>query len=101
MNKDELTKRLLNTAKGEGRRTYTETEAAELKAEGKTQGRKGLKLERKNIGLTPENFEYVRTMGQLSGSNASDFINQIIREHREAHSAEYAQVAHLKEKMKG
>lgn len=105
MNKEKLEMQLNNNlemAAGKAqRKTYTEAEAQELTAEGKTQGRKGLKLARKNIGLTPDNYDYVSTMGKLSGGNASDFINQIIREHREAHEKEYAQAVQLQEKLTG
>lgn len=104
MKKEELEKQLsgsLETAAGKKRKTYSKAEAQELASEGKTQGRKGLALGRKNIGLTPENYDYVTIMGRLSGGNASKFINAIIEEHRQTHAAEYAQAVHLQEKLTG
>ena len=44
----------------------------------RTQGRKGYKLQRLNISLTPSQYDYVRTMAAISGKSQTVFIGELI-----------------------
>ena len=44
----------------------------------KTAGRKGFKMQRLNISLTPSEFEYVRIMAAISGKSQTRFIGDLI-----------------------
>lgn len=57
------------------RKTYTPEEAEELKASRKTQGRKGTKLPRVNLALSPQIYDYVKTVSTVCGMTITDFIN--------------------------
>ncbi len=50
-------------------------EAAEAR---KTAGRKGFKMQRLNISLTPSEFEYVRIMAGITGKSQTRFIGDLI-----------------------
>lgn len=63
------------------RKTYSEAEKAEFMAELKTTGRKGCKLPRINLALTPAIHDYVRTMARVQGITITEFINNIIAEY--------------------
>lgn len=69
--------------------TAPAAEAEKRKAEGKTQGRKGVKLPRVNLALTQLNYDYVKTCARASGQTNIAFINSIITQHRETHPEEY------------
>lgn len=62
------------------------TEAAEAR---KTQGRKGMKLQRLNISLTPSEYDYVTTMAGLTGKSLTRFIGDLISREAEANSEAY------------
>lgn len=71
------------------RRTYTAQEAAEIIESGRTSGRKGLKLPRINLAFTPDNYEYVSIMARVRGESLTDFVNAVLRKHREDHGDTY------------
>ena len=50
-----------------------------------TQGRKGVKLSRYNLGLTAENKEFIQVVARATGQTQNGFINAIIDAYREAH----------------
>lgn len=50
-------------------------EAAEAR---KTQGRKGLHMQRLNISLTPSAYDYVKIMSGITGKSQTQFINDLI-----------------------
>ena len=50
-----------------------------------TQGRKGKKLSRYNLGLTAENKEFIQIVSKASGQTQNAFINFIIDVYRQAH----------------
>ncbi len=81
------------------RKTYNEQEAAEILESGKTSGRKGLKIPRMNLGLTPSNAEYIQTMARATGQNMTDFVNGIIKQHRDEHGELYRQVIEFRNKL--
>lgn len=83
----------------QGRKTYTKEEAQEFKRQGKTAGRKGVKGDRINLGITPDNYEYIKIMGQVTGDGPTKFINKILDQHRKANAEIYAQALKFKEAL--
>lgn len=59
------------------------TEAAEAR---KTQGRKGYKMQRLNISLTPSEYEYISIMSGLTGKSLTRFIGDLIDREAEANN---------------
>lgn len=55
---------------------------------GTTQGRKGQKLPRINLGFSTENHEYLRKESRRRGLTITAFINQIIDDYRKAANTE-------------
>ena len=51
----------------------------------KTQGKKGAKLPRINMGFTPDNYEYLQTVSAMTGTTMTSLCNEIIAAHRKAH----------------
>lgn len=73
-------------ATGSGKPTKTAATEAERKPAGMgTQGRKGVKLSRYNLGLTPENKEFIQVVSRATGQTQNGFINAIIDAYRESH----------------
>lgn len=68
---------------------YTEDEIAKYKAEMRTQGRRGVKLQRISLAVTPEVKEYIKTMCQAANMNYSQFICKLIMDHKTSHPEEY------------
>lgn len=69
------------------RKTYTEDEKAKILESMQTRGRKGVKLPRLNISYSPENYEYVHIMARVQGKTLTQFVNEIIEQHRKENSA--------------
>lgn len=42
----------------------------------------GAEDKRLYITLTPDNYDYIRTVSRIIGTNMNDFINSIINSHR-------------------
>lgn len=63
------------------RKTYSEAEKEAFMSALKTSGRKGCKLPRINLALSPEIHDYVRTMSRVQGITITEFINSIIAEY--------------------
>ena len=61
------------------------TEAERKPAGATTQGKKGMKLLRYNLGLTPANKEFIQVVARATGQTQNGFINAIIDAYREAH----------------
>lgn len=68
------------------------TEAAEAR---KTQGRKGYKMQRLNISLTPSEFDYVSIMAGLTGKSMTRFIGDLISQEAERNADAYRQAKEL------
>ena len=81
------------------RKTYTAQEAAELKGDLKTTGRKGVKLPRVNLAFTPEIYDYVRTMSKASGLTYTEFIHRILSDHKAAHEDMYKQAVKFRNSL--
>lgn len=74
-------------------------EQEERKAQRRTQGRKGCRVGRYNIGFTTDNRDYIAVMSRLRGESMTDFINFVIAEHRKEHGDTYEQAKKLVKKM--
>lgn len=85
-----------------GPRTFHDGTSAEDKAaleSLRTGGRKGLKLSRINMAFTPENYDYIKTMSIVSGQNLTEFVNKIIKQHREEHGDLYQQAVKFRNSL--
>lgn len=60
-----------------------------------TQGRRGYKLQRINMGFTPANLDYIRTMSRAKGMSQTQFVNQLIERHREEAGDAYTKIKEL------
>ena len=68
------------------------TAAAEAR---KTSGRKGYKMQRLNISLTPSEYDYVRIMAGVTGKSQTRFIGDLIRREASANSETYRKAKEL------
>jgi len=66
-------------------------EIAQRVSEMRTQGRLGAKLPRITLAFSGENYDYVRTMARVRGQNMTQFVNDIIKAHREEYAELYDQ----------
>ena len=85
--------------KRKARKTYDAQETQELLNSLQTTGRKGVKLPRINLAMTPACYDYVRTMAKISGMTYAQFIDKIIAEHMEKHGEAYAQAVKIRESL--
>lgn len=60
-----------------------------------TQGRRGYKLQRINMGFTPTNLDYIRTMAKAKGLSQTQFVNQVLDRHREEAGEAYTKIKEL------
>ncbi len=70
----------------------------EAQEELRTQGRRGYRMQRINMGFTPSNLDYIRTMAKVMGMSQTQFVNHLIELHRESAGDRYKQI---KELLKG
>lgn len=68
------------------------TAAAEAR---KTQGRKGYKLQRLNISLTPSEYDYIQTMAGITGKSLTRFIGDLISREAENNADTYRKAKEL------
>lgn len=85
--------------KRKARKTYTAQEAAEFSNSLKTTGRKGVHLPRINLAFSPEIYDYVRTMSRASGLTYTEFIDKILRDHKEAHADTYQNIVDIRNSL--
>lgn len=78
----------------------TPEELKRRKAEGKTRGAKGAKLDRINMAFTSDNFDYIRIMSGVCGQTMTAFVNDVIAQHREEHPEQFEQARAIIESMK-
>lgn len=71
------------------RKTYSEEEATQYMAAGKTSGRKGVYLPRINVAFLPETYDYIKTVARASGMTLTDFVNLVLRKYIEEHPEAY------------
>lgn len=64
--------------------THEETDTQEVYEARRTQGRKGMKLQRMNISLTPSEYEHLRLMSSITGQSATRYIGALIQKDAEA-----------------
>lgn len=81
------------------RKTYNAQETQELLESLNTTGRKGVKLPRINLALTPSAHDYVKVMSKISGQTYAEFINKIISEHMEKHGDVYKKAVELRNSL--
>jgi hypothetical protein len=81
------------------RKTYEAQEAAEFMQDLNTSGRKGLKLPRINLALAPDMHDYLKTMSRASGLTYTEFIDKLLRNHKEKHGDEYAQAVKIRDSI--
>ena len=67
----------------------------EAQEELRTQGRRGYKLQRINMGFTPTNLDYIRTMSKAKGMTQTQFVNMILDQHREQAGEAFAKIKEL------
>lgn len=67
-------------------------EAAEAR---KTAGRKGYKMQRLNISLTPSEYDYVQIMAGVTGKSLTRFIGDLISREAERNADVYQQAKEL------
>lgn len=67
----------------------------EAQEELRTQGRRGYKLQRINMGFTPTNLDYIRTMAKAKGLTQTQFVNQVLDRHREEAGEAYTKIKEL------
>lgn len=86
-----------------GSKAHPEVKPEELKrrkAEGRTRGAKGAKLDRINMAFTTDNFDYIRIMSGITGQTMTAFVNDVIAQHREEHPEQFEQARAIIESMK-
>ena len=81
------------------RKEYNNQESKEYLNARKTAGRKGLKLPRLNLSLTPEKYEYLRLMSSMTGTTYSEFIEEALDAHKRQHEETYIEALQLKNKV--
>ncbi len=82
----------------QGRKTYTEEQAQEMREAGTTQGRKGCKAVRINMAFPPEMHDFIRTMARVRGESITDFTNFVFSQYMKDNADLYERAkAFLKE----
>ena len=81
------------------RRRYNKEDAQPYLDEMHTQGRKGLKLKRINMAFAPDTYDYITIMSRVRGESLTEFLNMIIRQHKEEHGEIYAQALKFIDKL--
>lgn len=74
------------------RKEYSEEEAAAFLDSFKSAGRKGIKLPRINMAFTPENYIYIRRMARARGESYTEFLNWLIKTHRDQNAETYDKI---------
>lgn len=60
-----------------------------------TQGKKGMKKDRMNMGFSPENYEYLRIMAGIHKMTITKYTNRIIEEDRKRNADLYIKARDL------
>ena len=82
--------------KNKPRKTYTAQEAQDFANSLQTKGRKGLKLQRINLALRPELYQYVKAMSKAAGMTYTEFLDTVLQAHKDAHEDAYNQVMQIR-----
>lgn len=54
-------------------------------------------FKRINVAFSPDNHDYIKTMAFIRGQTMTGFINELIRQHRDANKDLYEKAKALKE----
>lgn len=73
----------------------TKYEKQKVQEEQKTQGRKGIKMQRINMAFTPSNIDYIRVMAAIRGQTMTQFVNALITQDKEKNGSTYAAAKEL------
>lgn len=71
--------------KNRPRKTYNKQEADDLLQSRQTRGRKDVKLQRINLALTPELYDFIKVTSKAAGMTNTDLINMILEKYRTTH----------------
>lgn len=63
----------------------SEEEKARRAKNGNTQGKKGCKVMRINMGFTSDNYEFIKIMSKVSGRTMTELVNALIENYRRQH----------------
>lgn len=74
-----------------------EEEARQRRQKMQTQGRKGVKLHRINMGFSDDNYEFLSIISKQKGLTMTRFLNCIVDEYRANHGATEEVLAQIKE----
>lgn len=97
---EQAKKEMEHAAGSKAHPVVSDAEKAQRKAEARTRGAKGAKMDRINMAFTPDNFKYLQIMSKIKGQTMTAFCNDIIAEHREAHPEIFEEARALIERMK-
>jgi hypothetical protein len=65
----------------------TEAEKSKREATGRTQGRTGCRMQRINLGVYSDNWQWLAQERLTSGRTNAEIINEAMSEYRRAHNA--------------
>lgn len=71
---------------------YTEEEIQTARAQGRTQGRKGVKAVRINMAFAPDVHQYIKVMARARGESVTEFTNYVFRQSMEKNASLYEQM---------
>lgn len=69
------------------------------RAQGKTQGRAGVKALRINMAFSPEVHDYIRTMARVRGQTVTQFTEAVFRKSMEDNAETYEQAKAFQETL--
>jgi len=78
--------------------TAEEIQAA--REQGRTRGRKGIKMLRVNMSFYPEVHDYIRIMAQAHGMTITQYTNEVFRNDMKRNAASYEEIKALRERLK-
>ena len=82
------------------RREYTEQEKQQFMNEGKTRGRKDVKMPRINMAFKPEIHEFIRVMAQARGETVTQFTNHVFARYMEENRDMYERAKEMTKAFK-
>ncbi len=77
----------------------TKEEIDLARAQGKTQGRAGVKALRINMAFSPEVHDYIRTMARVRGQTVTQFTEAVFRKSMEENAEIYEQAKAFQETL--
>ena len=78
----------------------TEAEIQAAREQGRTRGRKGVKMLRINMAFSPAVYDYIRTMARFSGMTITEFTEVVFQKSLEENAALYEQAKAFRESIK-